>query len=217
MALAEAGGRLPCPGEGCAEQLLPGDLAAHLTGAAFEAYTAALRAGAEGRAKLSLRAEYEGRLAELSTQLAAAELGASDEQLLRHVHHVVEDILTEKCPRCGAAVLDFEGCFALTCHRCNAGLCGWCFADCGSDAHRHVRHCALNASRHAGDRIDRLYGSAELFRQVANTRRVAALTKYLGGLPGDAPSQRELRTRLKGRLAPFLRDLGIAEDALEAM
>jgi hypothetical protein len=49
-----------------------------------------------------------------------------------------ENILTLKCPRCGAAFVDFEGCMALNCAVCGVGFCGWCLADCGRDAHEHV-------------------------------------------------------------------------------
>ena len=40
----------------------------------------------------------------------------------------------------------FTGCAALTCAYagCNAHFCAFCLADCGSDAHPHVRTCRLN-------------------------------------------------------------------------
>lgn len=55
------------------------------------------------------------------------------------VQHIRESILTPSCPRCNQVFVDFDGCVALTCHRCKAEFCGLCFADCGSDAHQHVR------------------------------------------------------------------------------
>ena len=56
---------------------------------------------------------------------------------------IIEEVLTLKCPRadCRQAYNEFEGCCALTCHRCDAKFCGWCLQDCGSDAHGHVSSC----------------------------------------------------------------------------
>ena len=90
-----------------------------------------------------------------------ARLEAMDEEQ-REVHaarvHLIEDVLTLKCPRCGQAFLDFDGCFALTCSRCGCGFCGWCLHDCGDDAHRHVANCAFNL---AGGEV---YSTQEKFR-----------------------------------------------------
>jgi hypothetical protein len=58
---------------------------------------------------------------------------------------VIEEALTLKCPRCKAAFCNFSGCYALTCH-CGAGFCGWCLADCGTDAHEHVASCPENGT-----------------------------------------------------------------------
>jgi hypothetical protein len=44
-------------------------------------------------------------------------------------------------PKCDLVFVDFNGCFALTCHSCSAGFCAWCLAHCGTDAHAHVAHC----------------------------------------------------------------------------
>ena len=93
----------------------------------------------------------------------------------RHRLHIVENILTLHCPRegCRAAVLDFDGCFAVTCSNCRCGFCGWCLRDCGGDAHAHVKQCAT--SRHRGS----FYGSQEEFNEVHRRRRGAAVTAYL--------------------------------------
>ena len=44
-----------------------------------------------------------------------------------HRKKIIEDILTLKCqrPGCGAAIFDFDGCFAVTCALCKGGFCAW--------------------------------------------------------------------------------------------
>ena len=51
-----------------------------------------------------------------------------------------------RCPRCGSVFGQFTGCAALTCAYagCHAHFCAFCLADCGGDAHPHVRTCRLN-------------------------------------------------------------------------
>ena len=60
--------------------------------------------------------------------------------------HDINSLLTDVCPRCQAAFVDFDNCTALTCHRCGCGFCAWCLTDCGADAHRHVGNCASNST-----------------------------------------------------------------------
>jgi hypothetical protein len=55
----------------------------------------------------------------------------------------VQEVLTDKCPRCEA---DYANCSALTCRRCGCGFCAWCLRDCGADAHEHVANCPLNVT-----------------------------------------------------------------------
>ena len=64
---------------------------------------------------------------------------------------LVDEILTNKCPRCGQVFLDFSGCFALSCASCPCKFCAWCFEDCGdalgasgnrpTGCHMHVSQC----------------------------------------------------------------------------
>ena len=51
-----------------------------------------------------------------------------------------------RCPKCRGVFGQFTGCAALTCAYagCNAHFCAFCLADCGGDAHPHVRTCRLN-------------------------------------------------------------------------
>ncbi|KAL6041728.1 Ankyrin repeat and protein kinase domain-containing protein 1 [Balamuthia mandrillaris] len=78
---------------------------------------------------------------------AERQLWEQQSTVQRHCRHLVQDVLTLQCPRCRQAFVDFDGCFALTCSRCHAGLCGWCLQDCGGDAHCHVAGCAHNLAK----------------------------------------------------------------------
>lgn len=63
-----------------------------------------------------------------------SQLAPEAQGLLRQIQ---DDILTNKCPRCKAAWIDFSGCLAVSCG-CGCGFCGLCSKDCASDAHPHV-------------------------------------------------------------------------------
>ena len=63
--------------------------------------------------------------------------------ILKHCNHIIEEIITLKCPRCVTTVFltdDING-FAITCDTCGCGFCAWCFLDCGNDANHHVPGC----------------------------------------------------------------------------
>ena len=116
--------------------------------------------------------------------------------------HIVDRLLTLQCPRCGAAFLDFTGCFALTCHRCNCGFCGWCLADCGADAHAHVVHCPQNAAN--GD----VFGTQQAFQRAQTDRRQREVAAYLAAL-GEP-----LRARVVALCAQDFADLNIVVDGV---
>lgn len=61
---------------------------------------------------------------------------------------IVDEVLTLRCPRCGMAFIDFDGCFAITCTygSCRCSFCAWCLQDCGKDAHAHVLHCSESSA-----------------------------------------------------------------------
>lgn len=103
---------------------------------------------------------------------------------------IVNNILNLSCPRCKAVFLDFDGCFALTC-KCGAGFCAYCLADCGGDAHAHVRGCG------------NLFGTMEAFNAHHNSRRKAMLEAKLRQQP------MELKDLIRESLRRDLRDLGI--------
>merc|ERR1712159_569128 len=95
-------------------------------------------------------------------------------ELFKHCDHIRENILTLKCPRCGAAFVDFEGCMALNCAICGVGFCGWCLADCGRDAHEHVARCT--AKPHSADRY---YATEAEYEAAWRGRRQTLFDRYL--------------------------------------
>mmetsp|Transcript_30659 Transcript_30659/g.86720 ORF Transcript_30659/g.86720 Transcript_30659/m.86720 type:complete len:1056 (-) Transcript_30659:200-3367(-) len=205
LELANLDGALPCPAEACPGRLPPADMMCHLTTEACKQYHEALRSGLEGRTAMRLETDYEQRLAELLAELVRTQAkadGTQEERALRAEQHVIENILTLKCPRCSVAIFDFDGCFAITCARCGAGLCGWCLQDCGKDAHPHVAVCRWNESP-GGNGI--YFAPHALFEKSANRRRSLAVQRYVEGLDG------ELRRLVKKRLMPHMQALGIQE------
>jgi hypothetical protein len=106
-------------------------------------------AAIEARAFQKAQREYERRIQQMREETRKAGLEQQAARVLRARLYIAENILTLKCPRrnCGRAILDFEGCFAVSC-TCGCGFCGWCLADCGNDAHAHVKTC--KASRNPG-------------------------------------------------------------------
>ena len=125
-----------------------------------------------------------------------------DEQQ-RRVHAAsaqLRELLNEQCPRCGAAFLDFNGCCALTCHRCGCGFCAWCLADCGADAHAHVAHCDRNLEPGRS-----VFSSDRLVEEGRRARRHEAAVALLTALP------REVAAEVAVAVAAELADVGLTE------
>jgi len=50
----------------------------------------------------------------------------------------ISECLIPRCPRCGSGFMGLDGCFSVKYRNCPCSFCGFCLADCGSDAHAHV-------------------------------------------------------------------------------
>ncbi|EGD79263.1 hypothetical protein PTSG_09987 [Salpingoeca rosetta] len=111
--------------------------------------------------------------------------------------HIVENIFTLKCPRCSAAFVDFDGCFALTCAHCKCGFCAWCLTDRGNDAHPCAAQCGEKYGRGG------YFGTLREFEQHHVRRRQAELDTYLGTLTP------EVRGRVVTACRRDAQDLGI--------
>ena len=102
-------------------------------------------------------------------------------------NRVVEEILTLHCPRCWQAFFDFEGCFALKCSKFPCAFCGWCLADCGTDAHSHVRLCSAKPRG-----ADALFGTRQQFEVAQQKRQKGLMTEFLATV-SEAEKQRLLQ------------------------
>ena len=152
--------------------------------------------GAFLRAKLAANEEkvvsdYEERLRTLRAQVEQEVLAGLSHQTehLRHRNHIIEVLLTIKCPnrRCQVVFImdkDFDECFALRCSSCATNFCGWCLRDFGAgNAHGHVLNCRLDHLQPRGlfPQHDRgcVYSAKQCFDQVHGPRKAAAVTEYL--------------------------------------
>lgn len=101
-------------------------LAPAVTHAAHQLQLEALKRLQE--AQLTEQMEREKKMAIQAEIQKYERMSAFQRQVERARAHIIDAILTLKCPRegCGAAFLNFSDCFALTCHRCGCGFCGWC-------------------------------------------------------------------------------------------
>jgi hypothetical protein len=99
----------------------------------------------------------------------------TSDEIRKHRNHIANNILTLRCPRkgCNAAILDFEGCYALECSVCKCGFCGWCFKDCQNDAHDHVLECKYNTN--PGE----YFANISCFEEVHAENRKQKVINYL--------------------------------------
>ncbi len=70
-------------------------------------------------------------------------------QRVKKHHEKVKGMCHYSCPRpgCTATFTDVNGCGAMTCSKCNAGVCQWCLCFCGEGrqpAYNHVPRCGRN-------------------------------------------------------------------------
>ena len=113
---------------------------------------------------------------------------ARELELIQIRKHVENEIMTLRCPKCKLAFMEFNGCAALTCKAeddkgtkqggCGCAFCGFCFKDCGADAHPHVANCPHNKSRS-------VFIPLIQWETAMNERRRVILLKYWRGLNDD--------------------------------
>ncbi|KAJ1409766.1 hypothetical protein B484DRAFT_403122 [Ochromonadaceae sp. CCMP2298] len=111
----------------------------------------------------------------------------ADREALRVRTHIIEEIMTLKCPSCRKAFIDFEACFALSCtddhgNGCGSFICGFCLTLCrySEDAHQHVAQCPFNINEGRD-----VWGPIENFEEAQRLRRLRLLREYLGPMAAD--------------------------------
>jgi len=191
--LRDRAGQIFCPMQ-CGSAYPQPVIAAHVPAPVFEAILHARDRLQEQQLVQQLEQQFEERMAAERRRVQA--LRADELRVEQTVRHVQERILTLKCPRCEAAFLDFNGCFALTCHRCQCGFCAYCLADCGRDAHQHVQQCPHRLQDGYG-------GSFAQFEEAQRRRRQRMVQGYLADVGAD------IRDRVVAALRRDFADLGL--------
>ena len=145
-----------------------------------------------------LTRKHKENIAAMRVEIANAT--AQERRILEHRLHIVEEILTLKCQHrgCGAAIFDFDSCFAVTCNLCGNEFCAWCLLDCGEDAHKHVMQC--RESKSPGS----VHGTFDQFNEHQNSKRKQRVEQYLA----QAVSAED-RVAVMRAIEVDLRDLGI--------
>jgi hypothetical protein len=130
--------------------------------------------------------------------------------------HIVDDILTMRCPRCKMAFADWDGCNAVYCTYagCGCNFCPFCLKDCGGgvkfgqreivrsgdDAvHRHIQTC--EHARGIGIGVN----DGRIQRDVWNRLRKQRIEKCLN----DKCSSVEQRQKVLDNLKTHLDELGL--------
>lgn len=138
----------------------------------FDSYMSARLSLKESEQAAKLEQQYEQRL---QTQLEALRKLDEHERSVRLARlHIEENILTKRCPRCNAAFLSFDACFAVSCAHCPCNFCAWCLKDCGDDAHAHVLRCEFNLEPGKG-----LFSTEQLWDRAGKLRIQAKLREWV--------------------------------------
>jgi len=128
-------------------------VATKVDAATFEEYLQAR--GKLVEAKIAREADVE---MERKISAAVKEMQKEGVEVFETQKHIVDDILTMRCPRCRMAFADWDGCNAVYCTYagCGCNFCPFCLKDCGGgvkfgqrqvaptgddEVHKHVQTC----------------------------------------------------------------------------
>ena len=170
-------------------------VAAHVPAAAFEALLHARERVQEQQLAQQFEQLLEQRME--AERRRIQELREDELRVEQTARHIQEKILTLHCPRCDLAFLDFNGCFALTCHGCPCSFCAYCLKDCGNNAHQHVLSCQHRLQEGYG-------GDVAQFEKAQRCRRQRMVHEYLRTVGDD------IRQRVIAACQPHFDDLGLA-------
>jgi len=123
-------------------------------------------------------------VAHMGVTCAEAQAAGTD-HVQTHRLHIVERILTLRCPKCCVAFVDYDACAAVTCV-CGSYFCAKCFKICRNSGHchEHVKRCRGPALRN-GSRVpasEGLYVRREEFDRIWNQVQTAEVKDYLSDL-----------------------------------
>eukprot|EP01036_Dinobryon_divergens_P031429 gene31429-40823_t len=182
---ATNGCKILCTFPGCGEAVPDNAVATYAGEDGFGAFLRARIAANEEK----VVGDYEERLRTVRAEVEREVLAGMNRQatLLRHRNHIIDELLTIKCPnrRCQLAFFmddDFDDCFALKCIGCGSHFCGWCLQDFGrADAHDHTNNCRTQRPRglFPHHHNNRRFSAKQCFNQVHGPRRAAAVKTYL--------------------------------------
>eukprot|EP00953_Heterococcus_sp_UTEX-ZZ885_P030421 16072-Heterococcus_DN1.PRE.1 len=189
---------LRCPSPGCTSTpFTQRSVALHLSEETFAAYLRAWQQGVEQRATQAA-AEQAWLEKEAQAALDAA---------TRARAHIIDNIFTLKCLKCGKAFDAFTGCCALLCadtkgNGCCTSFCAFCL-EIGTIAtiHAHVQSCIYNTTR-------AVFGNVTVFETAQRARRQRLTHQYLDTLDSA------LRSSVLAAIETDLRGLGIDPAAL---
>jgi hypothetical protein len=162
----------------CANLYSDQELAKACSPEVYQLYEAAKKGKMEANISVQFQKEY------LAQQQRMQSNRREDQHVLQARDHILNNILTLKCPRCAKPFIDFTNCCALTCmdeagNGCNASFCAFCLKLCDGDAHKHVAHCPKNTNPGRKLYVD----SQEAFERDLKTRKAAAVREYLTTVP----------------------------------
>eukprot|EP01134_Creolimax_fragrantissima_P004443 CFRG4443T1 len=188
-----------CPSEDCESPPYTHKGLAHfLTDTQYDKYMAGMLRAKEVKLAKAMAADMKKR----------EQLSQREGQVRKHVRYVEEEIINLRCPNpsCKQVFVDFNGCFALFCHRCKTGFCAFCLEHCGRDAHAHVAMCKYNINK------GQPYGKIEVFYRAQRQRRERLLNAYVANV-----TPLRLRKQVIEALREQVKDVGIHLRGLKPM
>ena len=181
----------PCAPDAAGACLAPpynaAEVARVVTEGTFEKYNRATVQLEERRVARILEADMEERLRKRIDELvlaggAGGAAGAADAPEQRAINeaaaHLIENVLTLRCPHCQLAFVDFDACAAVRC-RCGQRFCALCLepADSNEANHVHVAGCAWNPHHGRGDAG--VFVTADEFEQAHRARQAVLVNEHL--------------------------------------
>ena len=109
----------------------------------------------------------------------------------KEIRHILDNILTLKCPHCQSAYFDFDGCLSLQCKNCKKYFCAKCHEKQKSSkwSHAHVSACKMGG--YTG-----LFHKRDLVQKIQNHMRVRNLKDYIDRNPDKKHLIHKLRKEL---------------------